>query len=72
MQAPSIDVDHPLHIATLYEDVVRSLEALRRDPARVRRSRDIVDRALQDGKAYYGINTGFGALAQQLIPDDQL
>ncbi len=72
MQAPSIDVDQPLHIVTLYDDVARSLEALRRDPARVRRSRDIVDRALEDGKAYYGINTGFGALAQQRIPDDQL
>ncbi len=72
MQAPSIDVDYPLHIATLYDDVARSPEALRRDPARVRRSREIVDRALEDGKAYYGINTGFGALAQQRIPDDQL
>ena len=72
MQAPSIDVDHPLHIATLYDDVARSLEALRRDPARVRRSRQIVGQALEDGEAYYGINTGFGALAQQRIPDDQL
>ena len=72
MQAPSIDIDHPLRIATLYDDVARSLEALRHDPTRVRRSREIVDRALEDGEAYYGINTGFGALAQQRIPDDQL
>ena len=72
MQAPFIDIDYPLRIATLYDDVARSLEALRRDPARVRRSREIVNQALRDGNAYYGINTGFGALAQQRIPDDQL
>lgn len=72
MASSSIDIDHPIRIATLYEDATRSMAALRRNPARVRRSRGIVERALQDGNAYYGINTGFGALAQERIPDDQL
>ena len=72
MQTTSLDIDHPLRIATLYDDVARSLEALRRDPARVHRSRAVVERALQDGQAYYGINTGFGALSGKRIPDGQL
>jgi len=72
MQAPAIDVDHPVRIATLYDDLTRSLEALRRDPGRVRRSRAVVESALEDGSAYYGINTGFGVLARERIPDDRL
>ncbi len=72
MTSPSIDIDHPLRIATLYDDAAQSLEALRRDPARVRRSREVVERALEDGRAYYGINTGFGALSGKRIADDQL
>lgn len=32
----------------------------------------IVDRIVQSGKTVYGVNTGFGKLAQQKIPDDQL
>ncbi len=35
-------------------------------------SRAIVDRALKDGKAYYGINTGFGALAGKRIDLESL
>ena len=36
------------------------------------RSRKIVEHALQDGKAHYGINTGFGILANKRIDDSQL
>ena len=50
-------------IANLYDDLQTSLQSLRDDPGAVRRSREIVERALRDGQAYYGINTGFGALA---------
>ncbi|NNE45133.1 MAG: histidine ammonia-lyase, partial [Rhodothermales bacterium] len=46
--------------------------ALRADPTPVVRSREIVDAALKDGSSYYGINTGFGALARERIPADQL
>jgi histidine ammonia-lyase len=35
-------------------------------------SRAVVEDALAAGGAHYGINTGFGALARQRIPDDQL
>ena len=59
-------------IANLYDDLQTSLQSLRDDPAAVRRSREIVERALRDGRAYYGINTGFGALARERVPDDQL
>ncbi|MFQ5568371.1 MAG: histidine ammonia-lyase [Rhodothermales bacterium] len=62
----------PVHLDTLYDDVARSMETLRRDPSNVRRSRSVVEKALHDGAAYYGINTGFGVLARQRIPDDHL
>ena len=35
-------------------------------------SRGLVDRALQSGQTIYGINTGFGKLANVRIPPDQL
>jgi len=44
------------------------LEAL----ARVRRGREVVERHLGDGLPHYGINTGFGALAEVPIPDGDL
>ena len=56
----------------MYDDLSQSLEALRQDASRVQQSRAVVEAALRDGQAYYGINTGFGVLAQQRIPDDQL
>jgi len=55
----------------LNDDLSRSLEALRSDASAVRRSRAIVEAALRDGRAYYGINTGFGKLAQIRIPDEK-
>jgi histidine ammonia-lyase len=38
----------------------------------VRKSRKIVERALHDGEAHYGINTGFGVLANKRISPDEL
>jgi histidine ammonia-lyase len=35
---------------------------------RVRRARELVDARLEDGEAHYGINTGFGTLAEVRIP----
>jgi histidine ammonia-lyase len=40
--------------------------------ARVRRSAATVDRMIARGGAVYGVNTGFGILAQKRIPPDQL
>jgi histidine ammonia-lyase len=59
-------------IAHLHDDLQRSVAALRQDGSRVRASRTRVEAALRDGQAYYGINTGFGALAQRPIAADQL
>jgi histidine ammonia-lyase len=39
---------------------------------RVRRSRDVVDEHAARGTPVYGVNTGFGALADVAIPHDQL
>ncbi len=63
---------HGIRLAHLYADLEKSLDALQRDPARVRASRAIVEAALTDGQTYYGINTGFGILARQRIASDQL
>jgi histidine ammonia-lyase len=62
----------PIRISTLYEDLSASMARLRRDDSAVRRSRAIVDRAVTDGAAHYGINTGFGVLANERIPDREL
>ena len=61
-----------LTIKNLYQDLERSLVALRSDQTSVTESRDVVNRALKEGQAHYGINTGFGALAQERIDESQL
>lgn len=40
--------------------------------ARLRASRAIVEDALTDGEAHYGINTGFGSLSRQRIAAGEL
>lgn len=57
----------PVRIATLHADLDRRLSSLDLSP--VEQSRRRVESSLQDGKAYYGLNTGFGALARERIPD---
>ncbi|MEX0747800.1 MAG: histidine ammonia-lyase [Rhodothermales bacterium] len=61
-----------VRFGSLESDLSASLRELRRDPKRVADSREIVERALVGGQAYYGVNTGFGALAGTRIPDGQL
>lgn len=67
-----MDVEHPIRFGSIAEGIRTSLDALRRDPHRVRRSREIVERALGQDEVFYGINTGFGALAQERIDPDRL
>jgi histidine ammonia-lyase len=62
----------PLRIAHLYDDLAESMRSLRQNHDAVDRSRQVVERALKDGKAHYGINTGFGVLADKRISDEQL
>jgi histidine ammonia-lyase len=61
-----------IRIATLFSDLAASMTALRSNHDALDRSREIVLRALADGRAHYGINTGFGILANKRIEDEQL
>ena len=61
-----------IRIASLYADLRARMAELRGAHPRVGESRAVVERALADGKAYYGINTGFGALASKRIDPSAL
>jgi histidine ammonia-lyase len=61
-----------IQIASLYQDLAASMSALREAHPAVDRSREIVVRAMEDGHAHYGINTGFGILANRRIDSGQL
>ena len=59
-----------IRVKTLYSDLAASMEALRSSHAALDRSREVVESALRDGSAHYGINTGFGILASERIAED--
>ena len=61
-----------IRVSSLNADLSASMEQLRESHAGVDRSRQIVLNALDDGKAHYGINTGFGVLANKRISAEQL
>lgn len=61
-----------IRISTLYKDIEESISQLKKDPSLMLRSREIVEQALKKDEAFYGINTGFGALASKRIGNDQL
>ncbi|MGK0420248.1 MAG: histidine ammonia-lyase, partial [Candidatus Pseudothioglobus sp.] len=56
----------------IYQDLERTIDALYQDKSALEKSRAIVDHALDDGNSYYGINTGFGFLANKKIDAEQL
>jgi histidine ammonia-lyase len=56
-----------LRLDTLESDLDASLAELDREAGAVAASRRLVDAALEDGEAHYGLNTGFGALARTRI-----
>jgi histidine ammonia-lyase len=66
VNAPNIRLQH------LYADLNNSMQQLRQEHKPVSESRKIVENALLDGDAHYGINTGFGVLANKRISDDEL
>jgi len=66
MNAVNLRLDH------LYADLDKSMLQLRQQHEPVLKSRKIVENALLDGKAHYGINTGFGVLANKRISADDL
>lgn len=61
-----------IKLNTLYQDLDRGIKALSQDKTRIDASRDIVENALKDGSTYYGINTGFGILANKRISREDL
>lgn len=72
MAAKKKAMSHKITIAKLYDDLAASMEGLRADHSGVDRSREVVLAALEDGKPHYGINTGFGALANKRIGREEL
>lgn len=64
--------DSYVHLKSLYQDLEIRLRSLAANADRVRSSRRLVEQALAGDETYYGINTGFGGLAQNRIPPDQL
>ena len=64
--------DSSIRISHLYEDLEQRLAFLKQDTSPIRASEAVVAKALHDGKTYYGINTGFGALAQTRIDATQV
>ncbi len=61
-----------ISVKNLYGNLSESLSRLKEDKSSLRNSRNIVEQALQTGEAYYGINTGFGALSDKRVSDEQL
>jgi histidine ammonia-lyase len=59
-------------IRSLFSDLDRRCRSLKDDPATVIQSRAIVEQALERDEAIYGVNTGFGVLANKRISADQL
>jgi len=65
-------MNHHVSLSNLYDDLESRLGALRSDSTCIDASRAVIERALGDGKAYYGLNTGFGVLANKRISDEQV
>ena len=56
----------------LYSDLTESIENLKEDPSSVQQSRQIVEEALGRDEPMYGINTGFGVLANKRVGKEEL
>ena len=63
---------HKLHITNLYHDLRERLAALRSSHDTVVASRRVVEHALKQDEAFYGVNTGFGYLKNVRINNDEL
>jgi histidine ammonia-lyase len=59
-------------VKNLYSDLNERINQLKKEKKALIDSRKVVDNALKDGSAYYGINTGFGALAGERVNDGDL
>lgn len=63
----NLSVEDVVKVAREYEEVGLAEEALER----IRNARAIVEKAAKGEKPVYGVNTGFGALAEMKIPRDE-
>ncbi len=61
-----------ISVPHLYNDLSKSIEALKKDKSPVTDARAVVEEALTRNEPMYGINTGFGALANKRVNDKQL
>lgn len=61
-----------VHLETLNSDLKSYLDSYKINFEKVKQSRVHVENALNDGKAHYGINTGFGILANKRINEIEL
>ncbi len=59
-------------ISNLYEDLSTRIQGLKEDKSSVLQSRSVVEDALDRDEPMYGINTGFGALANKRVDGKQL
>ncbi len=65
-------MSHRISIANLPGDLTNAIEALVKDRSRVAASRATLETRIAAGQATYGVNTGFGKLANQRVPDEKL
>jgi histidine ammonia-lyase len=68
LNGSSLTIDQILIVSREHARVKMAEEALEQ----VRRGRETVNRILQSGKSVYGVNTGFGKLAERKIGRDEL
>ncbi|TYP93804.1 histidine ammonia-lyase [Fodinibius salinus] len=61
-----------IRLEQLYSDLADSIESLKDDPSTVQQSRQVVEEALDRDEPMYGINTGFGALANKRVGQEEL
>ncbi len=66
------ELNQSIRISHLYEDLATRLNELSKHHTKLSDNRQIVEDALHDGKAHYGINTGFGILANKRINEMEL
>lgn len=68
----SPELNQSIRISHLYEDLASRLNELSKHHTKLSKSRKTVEDALHDGRAHYGINTGFGILANKRINEMEL
>lgn len=61
-----------IHVGSLERDLANRIAELKNNADSLTPFRDVIEKALSDGKSYYGINTGFGVLATERVELDSI